>query len=138
MSMSLFVVLALGAEPNTDELNLYSKENGHNIQYIENVVLKEYSGFLPAKIKSQEAGTELYSFPVSDIPEPFKPIVPPKYSEGIVYQLRFGGNPIEAQTAFTTAIILSSKYNGVVIEDQAGSLMSLEQLTQSISYFGGM
>lgn len=138
MSMSLFVVLALGAEPNTDELNLYSKANGYNIRYIEKVVLKEHSGFLPATIKSQEAGTELYSFPASDLPEPFKPIVPPKYNEGIVYQIRFGGNPIEAQTAFTSAIILSSKYNGIVIEDQTGSLMSLEQLTQSMSYFGGM
>ncbi|MES9950910.1 MAG: hypothetical protein ABW118_18280 [Candidatus Thiodiazotropha sp.] len=138
MSMSLFVVLALGVEPNTNELNQFSKENGHNIEYTHNVVLNEHSGFLPAILNSQEAGMEIYSFSTSEFPEPFKSVIPANYSEGVVYQLRYGGNPIEAQSAFTTAAILITKYNGVAIDDQSGNLMSPEQLIQALSYLGGM
>ncbi len=138
MSMSLFVVLALSVEPNTEELNEYAKEHGHNIEYTHQANLTEMSGFLPAKLNSQDAGVEVYSFPASELPPPFKSIIPEKYNNGIVFQFRFGGNPIEAQTAFTTAIILNTKYDGVAVDDQSGSLMSVEQLEQLNSYFGGM
>lgn len=138
MSMSLFVVLALGSEPTTNDLNIHAKEIGQSIQYVENVMLHEHSGFLPAKISKQEAGMELYAFPAYDLPDAFMKAIPQEYDNGIAFQLKFGGVPTEAQSAFTTAIILSSKYNGVVIEDQSGSLMSIEQLKQSISYFSGM
>ncbi|WLQ11907.1 hypothetical protein O5O45_19450 [Hahella aquimaris] len=138
MSMSLLMVLALGVEPNTNELNQFAKENEYNIEYAQNTSLNERSGFLPAKLNGQEAGVEVYSFPVSKLSEPFKTVEPLKFSEGTVYQLRFGVNPIEAQSAFTAAVILTTKYNGVAIDDQSGSLMSAEQLTQALSYFAGM
>jgi hypothetical protein len=136
--MSLFVVLALSVDPSTEELNEYSKKNGHNIEYTHETKLSEISGFLPAKLNNQDAGVEVYSFPASELPPPFKPIIGEDYNEGVVFQFRFGGNPIEAQTAFTTAIILNSKYGGIAVEDQSGSVMTIEQLTQAISHLGAM
>ena len=138
MSMSLFVVLALNAEPNAEELNQYSKQYGHNIEYAHQGPLSEVSGFLPAKLNGMDAGVEVYSFPVSDFPPPLKAKTGGDFENGIVFQLRFGANPIEAQTAFTTAIILNTKYKGITIEDQAGSIMSVEQLQEASSYFGDL
>ncbi|MCG8609420.1 MAG: hypothetical protein MI864_02695 [Pseudomonadales bacterium] len=138
MSMSLFVVLALSVEPSTKELNEYSKEHGYNIEYTHEANLAEMSGFLPAKLNSKDAGVEVYSFPASELPTPFKSIIPEIYNDGIVFQFRFGGKSVEAQTAFTTAIILNTKYGGVSLDGQSGHLMSVEHLEQLNSYFGGM
>ncbi|WP_016954316.1 hypothetical protein [Catenovulum agarivorans] len=138
MSMSLFVVLALEIEPNTNDLNAAAKELAYVVEYTPNVNLKKHSGFLPAKLESQDAGMETYSFAVSELPAPFKSLLPKQYSQGVVYQFKFGGNPIEAQTAFTTAIILSSKYNGITIEDQSGAILSPEQLAEALPFLLGM
>lgn len=138
MSMSLFVVLALEVEPNTNDLNLAAKELGYSIEYVANVELKKHSGFLPAKFDSKEAGMETYAFSTSELSEPFKSKIPGRLSQGYVYQLKFGGDPVEAQTVFTTAIILSVKYNGVTIEDQAGTLLTSEELAEALPYFMGM
>ena len=115
--MSLFVVLAQEIEPNTNDLNAAAKELGYIVEYAQNINLKKHSGFLPAKLESKEAGVEVYSFSVSELPAPFKSQLPVQYSHSFVYQFKFGANPIEAQTAFTTAIIMSTKYNGVTIEE---------------------
>ena len=138
MSMSLFVILALDIEPNTNELNTAAKELGYAVQYTQNVELKKHSGFLPAKFESKDSGMETYSFSVSELPDTFKSRVPVKYAQGYVYQLKFGGNPIEAQMVFTTAIIMSAKYNGITIEDQSGTLLSTEQLVEALPYFKKM
>jgi len=138
MSMSLFVVLALEVELNTNDLNKAAKEIGYAVEYTQNIELKKHSGFLPAKFESKDGGMETYFFSVSDLPVPFKSLLPEKYSQGYVYQFRFGGNPVEAQTAFTTAIIMSTKYNGITIEDQSGKILSTEQLVQALPYFTSM
>ena len=138
MSMSLFVVLALSVDPSTEELNEYSKINGHNIEYTHQTRLSEISGFFPAKLNNQDAGVEVYSFPASELPSILKPLVDEDYNDGIVFQLRFGGNLIEAKTAFTTAIVLNSKYGGISVEDQSGSVMTIEQLIQAISHMDAM
>jgi len=135
MSMSLFVVLALEVEPNSNDLNLFAKELEYNIEYSQGIELNKHSGFLPAKISGNEVGVELYSYSTSDLPEQIKSILTVEYEQGVVYQLSFGGKPSEAQTAFTTAILMTTKYNGVTIEDQSGTLLSVEQLTQALQYF---
>ncbi|KMT67057.1 hypothetical protein [Catenovulum maritimum] len=138
MSMSLFVVLALEVEPNSNTLNLSAKEFGYNIEYSKNVELKRHTGFLPAVLDNQKTGVELYSFLADELPNQFKVLVPTDYQQGFVYQLKFSGDAMEVKTAFTTAIILNTKYNGVAIEDQSGALLSVEQLTQSLAYFSSM
>lgn len=138
MSMSLFVVLALEVEPNTNDLNTAAKELAYVVEYTPNINLKKHSGFLPAKLESKDAGMETYSFSVSELPENFKSQLPKQYFLGYVYQFKFGGNPTEAQTAFTSAIIMSTKYNGITIEDQSGVVLSPEQLVEALPYFMGM
>ena len=129
------MVLALEVEPNTNEMNIAAKELGYRIEYTENIELKTHMGFLPAKIDKKDAGVEVYSYTVSDSPETFKTKVPENLSQGYVYQLRFGGIPKESQTAFNTAIILITKYNGVTIDDQEGALLTPENLLEALSYF---
>jgi len=58
MSMSLFVILALESEPMTSDLNKVSKELGYNIEYSENIKLKERSGFLPVVLNSEKTGVK--------------------------------------------------------------------------------
>ena len=135
MSLSLFVVLALEAQPNTNDLNKQANESDYNIVYEEHISLNTHTGFLPAKINGQETGVELYFFKATDLPNQFTSSLPEEYSKGVVYQLRFGGNPIEAQAAFTTAIIMGMKYNGLTIEDQAGTLLSVNQLSEALQHF---
>jgi hypothetical protein len=90
MSINLFVVLALEVEPNTNVLNAAAKETGYVVEYTQNIELKKHSGFLAAKFEYKDAGMEIYSFSVSDLPVPFKSQLPEKYSQGYVYQFRFG------------------------------------------------
>ena len=138
MSMSLFVVLALEIEPNTRELNQTANELGYLIEYSPNIELKKHSGFIPVTLDGQKAGVELYSYSTNELPEQFKTLLPNNYKQGVVYQFRFGGNPKEAQVAFTSAIIINTKYNGVAIEDQSGALLSVEQLAEALPYFSAM
>jgi len=135
MSMSLFVVLALGEDLNTNDLNSIANELGYAIEYSKNIELNKHTGFLPAKLDTKDAGMETYYLAVSDLPKILRTRIPKELSNGDVYQLRFGGNPVEAQTAFTTAIILNTKYEGVTIEDQAGTILSIEQLLDALRYF---
>jgi hypothetical protein len=136
--MSLFVVLALEVEPNTSELNQTANKLGYQIEYSPNVELKKQSGFIPVTLDGQKAGVELYSYSTNELPEQFKTLLPNNYKQGVVYQFRFGSNPKEAQVAFTSAIIINTKYNGVAIEDQSGTLLSVEQLAAALPYFSAM
>jgi len=137
MSLSLFVVLALEVELNTNDLNLTAKELGYKIEYTKNIELKTHTGFLPVKLENQKSGAEFYSYPVSELNDVFKSKLPKEYSNGIVYQMSFGGNPIEAKTAFTSAILITTKYNGVAIDDQSGTLLTTEMLSQALPFFSG-
>ena len=138
MSMSLFVVLALDCNTSTTKLNEYSAELGYSIEYEINIELKSHSGFLPAKINGEVAGVESYSYPVTNLPDDFTSQLPTKLTNGQVYQLRFGGRESEALSAFTTAIILNTKCEGITIDDQSGTVLTVEQLTQGLSYFAQM
>lgn len=135
MSMSLFVVLALECNTSTTKLNEYSAELGYSIEYEKNIELKNHSGFLPARIDGEIGGLESYSYPVADLPDVFTAQLPTKLTNGQVYQFRFGGRESEAISAFATAIILNTKCDGVTIEDQSGTVLSVEQLTQGLSAF---
>ena len=138
MSMSLFVVLALDCNTSTTNLNEYSAELGYSIEYEKNIELKSHSGFLPATINGEIAGVESYSYPVTDLPDDFTAQVPAKLIDGQVYQFRFGGRESEAVSAFTTAIILNTKCHGITIDDQSVTVLTVEQLTQGLSYFAQM
>jgi hypothetical protein len=136
--MSLFVILALDCNTTTSQMNEYSAELGYSIIYDINIALKEHSGFLPATISGESAGVESYSFPVTDLPDVFQSLVPDQLASGQVYKFRFGANPMEAVSAFTTAIILNTKCNGVTIDDQSGTVIPVEQLIQGMTYFAQM
>tara|TARA_R110001599_G_scaffold104566_2_gene265208 strand:+ start:196 stop:612 length:417 start_codon:yes stop_codon:yes gene_type:complete len=138
MSMSLFVVLAFGVEPNTAELNRYANELGIEIEYTPDVNIRDISGFFPVTLNDKKSGMEVYSSPFSDLPPEFVSLIPENHRSGVIYQFRFGGHADEAQAAFATAMILNVKYDGVTVEDQAGSLLSFEQMRQAISDFGTM
>jgi len=135
MSMSLFVILALESEPMTSDLNKVSKELGYNIEYSENIKLKERSGFLPVVLNSEKTGVEVYSYPYSGLPEGLNNVTEISFSKPVVYQLSFGGNPIEGAAAFTTAAILCSTYDCVAIEGEGGGVLNLEQLKRGAEMF---
>jgi hypothetical protein len=135
MSMSLFVILALDCDTTTSKLNEYSDELGYSIQYEKDIELKTHSGFLPATVSGRAAGVESYSFPVKELPDFFQVLVPQQLTNGLVYQFRFGGRESEAVSAFSTAILLNTKCNGVTIDDQTGTVIPVEQLIQGLSYF---
>ncbi|MDP5210105.1 hypothetical protein [Microbulbifer sp. 2205BS26-8] len=135
MSMSLFVILALESEPVTNDLNKASKELGYNIEYSDNIELKEQSGFLPVVLNSEKTGVEIYSYPDSDLPEALNNVTDISFSKPVVYQLSFGENPMEGATAFTTAAILCETYDCVAIEGEGGRVLTLEQLKQGAEMF---
>lgn len=136
--MSLFVILALELEPTTNEINSVPFEPGFELVLVEGVVLKEQSGFLPAQFNQEPLGFELYSFPVASEDAAFQQIVPEAYREGMVYQLRFGTQPGEAQAAFTMAAKMNIKYNGITIEDQVGMVLTVQQLKAGAAAFSFM
>ncbi|MGI1670541.1 MAG: hypothetical protein K6L74_09490 [Neptuniibacter sp.] len=136
MSMSLFVVLALEMEPNIHQLNEVASTSGYELSLSESIEINSHSGFLPATLNGQDTGFELYSFPVSEAPEQLKNIIPVNLQNGNIYQLSFGYKSHEAQAAFATAMNMNIKYNGVTIEDQAGTLLSVEQLKVAMASFG--
>ncbi|MCV6623240.1 MAG: hypothetical protein OIF51_15975 [Cellvibrionaceae bacterium] len=138
MSMSLFVVLALEMEPKTHELNEVASASGYELSLSESIEINTHSGFLPVTFEGQETGFELYVFPVSEVPEQLKSAIPVSLHSGNMYQLSFGYKSHEAQAALATAMNMNIKYNGVTIEDQAGTLLSVEQLKAAITSFGEM
>ena len=135
MSMSLFIILALESEPMTSDFNKVSKELSYNIEYSENIKLKEHSGFLPVVLNSKKSGIEVYSYPYSNLPEGLNNAAEISFGESLVYQLNFGGSPMEGATAFTTAAILCGTYDCVAIEGEGGGVLTLEQLKQGSEMF---
>ncbi|BBM00242.1 hypothetical protein [Microbulbifer sp. GL-2] len=135
MSMSLFVILALEMEPNIKEINSIEPEIDHVLELSEKIDINNHSGFLPATLDGKATGFEIYIFSVSKAPEPLKSVIPKDIQNGNIYQISFGHNSLEAQAAFATAISMNMRYNGVTIEDQAGSLLSIEQLQSLIASF---
>ncbi|WP_415890988.1 hypothetical protein ACMXYV_06765 [Neptuniibacter sp. SY11_33] len=138
MSMSLFVVLALEMEPKVHELNEAASTSGYELSLSETIELSSHSGFFPVKFEGQDTGFELYFFPVSEVPEQLKSVIPVSLHDGNIYQLSFGYKAHEAQAAFATAMNMNIKYNGVTIEDQAGTLLSVEQLKAAMASFDEM
>lgn len=135
MSMSLFVVLALEMEPNIHEINEVAFASNYELLLSESIEINSHSGFLPVTIDGQKSGFELYVFPASEVPEHFKNVIPVNLQNGNIYQLSFGYKSHEAQAAFTTAISMNIKYNGIIIEDQAGTLLNIEQLKIAMAAF---
>lgn len=138
MSLSLFVVMALAEEPNTNELNVAAQKNNVEIVFHQNVALKQHSGLLPIKYKQHDTGVEFY---VIDDPKMIKALMLSstiKIEEAIVYQLRFGADAKQGAAAFAAAYTLNATYGGVVIEGESATSLDATQLLQAADAFFNM
>ena len=137
MSMSLYLILALGSGPTTPELNAAAIEYKVPIEYTAETDLSKHSGYLPVKLKGIETGVEIHVIPKSEVPSVLEntDITP---ESGVVYQFRWGGNFMEGATAFYTAVVLTEKYNGIAFDPESGMKIGIEQLNQGADIFFNM
>lgn len=137
MSLSLFLIVALENNPTTNEMNEFAKSLNVEVQYENNINLKEHGGFIPATLRGNEAGCEFHYYSYEETPNEYKNLAQTQkmIDKPVVYQLRFGGVAIEGATAFATAIIFANKYNAIVIEGEGGEIIPEQQLTQGLEAF---
>lgn len=135
MSMSLFLILSVGAPLNTNALNEAAKKLEPTAIYESNIDLAKHTGFLPIVLGGFKTGVETYKIEYSEI----SPHMPPNKSinpkTAVVIQFRWGGDMREAATAFYTAALYSVSFNGIAFEPTSRMYLTAEQLKQGYQTF---
>jgi len=132
MSMSLFLLLPLGAPLKTEYLNETAKKLNMPIIFKSDLDLGTHSGFLPATVNGVKAGVEILKLSfteVSFILPPNKDINP---EETLVIQFRLGVDSNETVIALYTALLYLSSYNGIAFDSVSNQYFNTEQLQQNI------
>src|SRR3954453_22638721 len=127
MSMEIHVFFR-GKLPTKAELARVMKELGFPITIPSKDSLEKQSGFLPMRLRRQEAGAEFDVFEgranIADIMGDSVSEVDPGFDR--CGSFRFGGNENEMVTAICASAALAKLVGGVVLEGESGDLMQVD------------
>jgi len=130
MSMTLYVILSLSDVPNTNALNNLAKQLNTPVYYVENVELKEHTGFLPVKLKTEDSGVETYMSPYSEFTDYFPNFDSSVYQKPVVITFRWGGDMNEMVIALNSAYLLGYEKQSAVFEPQSGIFLTNAQVKE--------
>jgi hypothetical protein len=130
MSMELFVILATTHAPDVDAWNK-SLATASVPVILETTDLARHTGFLPATLRDKKTGISFMQVSYSQLTEDYPAVATIKVEEPVVYTLGYGGDWLEAATAFYAASVLVSKYGGTSFEPQGGIVMDAQALLEA-------
>ena len=134
MSMELLAFFILNNEPTLNQLNIALMEERIEIVDSATVDLHTVSGFLPMYVQGKPSGIFFYRGNskeiVSETDGYFKDID----RNSVYYFLGYGTRTGECTAAFTTAYILSKKYDALIYESESATFMNREIVHEAISH----
>jgi hypothetical protein len=130
MSMELFVILAATRAPDVEAWNKSLATASVPVVF-ESTDLARHTGFLPATLRDKKTGISFMRVSYPELAAHYPPIAAIKVEKPIVYELGYGGDWLEAATAFYAASVLVSKYGGTAFEPQGGIVMDAEALLEA-------
>lgn len=136
MSDSMYVILDSNVAPTSEQMDNHAKSLDYDAQFCPDVTLSEHSGFLPVSVDGQEAGFELFVYPLSELSIDVPSLE--LNDDSLVYELALGGQPWDLKAALITVFILASKFEGTAIDVFSGAVIPAEGLQSMMSMFEQM
>ncbi|MCF6442930.1 hypothetical protein L1077_26250 [Pseudoalteromonas luteoviolacea] len=127
MSMTMYVFLSISDVPNTNSLNELSKQLNSSVHYMENVDLKEHTGFLPIQLSGNNSGVEIYMLPLSEFLDYFPSFDSSTFEKPVVITFRWGGDMNEMLVALKSAYLLGYEKQSAVFEPQSGGVSQMNK-----------
>ena len=134
MSVDIFVFLALNRAPDFNAWQKALRADRPEMRFVAPVDLAKHSGFLPVFVNGKRTGFYFYKNDPKDLASDYPIVAADGLSNGVAYQLSFGGHSNECVAAMRSAEVLVKSFGGVAFDPQGGKVMTVQELEDSTEF----